>query len=148
VPHPRRRALHQLVGERLELTTDDVTSAAAELAEHFTRSGDGRRAVRYRLAAAEVAALRNAPAAALDHLREGLQMQPLLADGEERQRAEADLVASSVSMSLSLEGWDSPQAELGLHSARMLYVELNDTVERFTEGYDLPDLRDASELLG
>ena len=92
VPLPRRRALHQLVGERLEATTDDVTSSAAELAEHFTRSGDGRRAVRYRLAAAEVAALRNAPAAALEHLRAGLEMLPLLPDGEERQRAEADLL--------------------------------------------------------
>ena len=52
VSHPRRRALHQLVGERLEATTDDAARSAAELAEHFTRSGDGRRAVRYRLAAA------------------------------------------------------------------------------------------------
>jgi adenylate cyclase len=126
VPLPRRRALHQLVGERLEATTDDVTSSAAELAEHFTRSGDGRRAVRYRLAAAEVAALRNAPAAALEHLRAGLEMLPLLPDGEERQRAEADLLASSVNMALSVEGWDSPQAEPGLQRARELYVAVND----------------------
>ena len=127
VPHPRRRALHQLVGERLEATTDDATSSAAELAEHFTRSGDGRRAVRYRLAAAEVAALRNAPAAALEHLRAGLEMLPLVPDGEERQRAEADLLASSVSMALSVEGWDSPQAEPGLQRARKLYAAVNDT---------------------
>jgi len=127
VPHPRRQALHQLVGERLEATTDDVTSAAAELAEHFTRSGDGPRAVRYRLAAAEVAALRNAPAAALDHLRAGLEVLPLVPDGEERQRAEADLLASSVAMALSVEGWDSPHAEPGLQRARKLYVEVNDT---------------------
>ena len=127
VPHPRRRALHQLVGERLEATTEDVTSSAAELAEHFTRSGDGRRAVRYRLAAAEVAALRNAPAAALEHLRAGLQMLPLVPDGDERQRAEADLLASSVTMALSVEGWDSPQAEPALQRARQLYAAVNDT---------------------
>jgi predicted ATPase len=42
VLHPRRRALHQLVGERLESTADDVTSSAAELAEHFSRSGMDR----------------------------------------------------------------------------------------------------------
>ncbi|HEX5906314.1 MAG TPA: AAA family ATPase, partial [Propionibacteriaceae bacterium] len=127
VPHPRRRALHQLVGERLESTTDDVTSAATELTEHFTRSGDGRRAVRYRLAAAELAALRNAPAAALEHLRAGLEMLPLIPDGEERQRVEADLLASSVAMALSVEGLDSPQAEPALQRARELYVALNDT---------------------
>jgi DNA-binding winged helix-turn-helix (wHTH) protein/tetratricopeptide (TPR) repeat protein len=127
VPHPRRRALHQLVGERLESTTDDLTSAATELAEHFMRSGDARRAVRYRLAAAEVAALRNAPAAALEHLRAGLEMLPLIPDGEERQRVEADLLASSVAMALSVEGLDSPQAEPALQRARELYVAVNDT---------------------
>ncbi len=101
--------------------------SAAELAEHFTQSGDGRRAVRYRLAAAEVAALRNAPAAALEHLRAGLEILPLVPAGDERQRVEADLLASSVSMALSVEGWDSPQAEPGLQRARELYAAVNDT---------------------
>jgi DNA-binding winged helix-turn-helix (wHTH) protein/tetratricopeptide (TPR) repeat protein len=127
VPHPRRRALHQLVGERLEAMTDDLTSAASELAEHFTRSGDGRRAVRYRLAAAEVAALRNAPVAALEHVRAGLAMLPLVPDGEERQRAEADLLASSVAMALSVEGLDSPQAVTVLQRARDLYLAVGDS---------------------
>jgi DNA-binding winged helix-turn-helix (wHTH) protein/tetratricopeptide (TPR) repeat protein len=127
VPHPRRRALHQLVGERLEATTDDAMSSAAELADHFTRSEDGRRAVRYRLAAAEIAALRNAPAAALEHLRTGLEKLALVPDAEERQRAEADLLASSVAMALSVEGWDSPQAEAALLRARELYAGVNDS---------------------
>jgi DNA-binding winged helix-turn-helix (wHTH) protein/tetratricopeptide (TPR) repeat protein len=127
VLHPRRRALHQLVGERLESTTDDVTSSAAELAEHFSRSGDGPRALRYRLVAAEVAALRNAPAAALEHIRAGLEMLPLLPEGEERQRAEADLLASSVAMALSVEGLDSPQAVPVLQRARDLYLAVDDT---------------------
>jgi DNA-binding winged helix-turn-helix (wHTH) protein/tetratricopeptide (TPR) repeat protein len=127
LPGPRRRALHQLVGERLEATTEDLTSSAAELAEHFTRSGDGPRAVRYRLAAAEVAAMRSALAAALEHLRAGLEMLPRMPDSQERQRAEADLLASSAAMALSVEGWDSPGAEPGLLRARELYVALNDT---------------------
>jgi DNA-binding winged helix-turn-helix (wHTH) protein/tetratricopeptide (TPR) repeat protein len=127
LPSPRRRTLHQLVGERLEAMTEDVTSCAAELAEHFTRSGDGPRAVRYRLAAAEVAAMRNAPAAALEHLRAALKMLPRMADGQERQRAEADLLASSAAMALSVEGWDSPAAQHGLQRARELYLAVNDT---------------------
>jgi tetratricopeptide (TPR) repeat protein len=127
VPRPRRRVLHQLVGERLEATTDDATSSAAELAEHFTRSEDGRRALRYRLAAAEVAALRNAPVAALEHLRAGLEMLTLVPDAEERQRTEADLLASSVAMALPVEGWDSPHAEPALQRARELYAAVNDT---------------------
>ncbi|MFL5536730.1 MAG: AAA family ATPase [Gemmatimonadales bacterium] len=126
LPGPRRRVLHQLVGERLEAMTEDVTSSAAELAEHFTRSGDGPRAVRYRLAAAEVAAMRNVPAAALEHLRIGLEMLPRVADSEERRRTEADMLASSAAMALSVEGWDSPRAEPGLQRARELYVGLND----------------------
>jgi predicted ATPase len=114
MPGHRLRALHQLVGERLDATTDDAQWSAAELAEHFTRSGDERRAVRYRLAAAEVATLRNAPAAALEHLRAGLEMVALVPDGEERLRTEADLLASSAAMALSVDGWDSSYAEAGL----------------------------------
>jgi DNA-binding winged helix-turn-helix (wHTH) protein/tetratricopeptide (TPR) repeat protein len=127
LPGPRRRALHQLVGERVEAMTADVASSAAELAEHFTRSGDIPRAVRYRFAAAEVAAMRNAPAAALEHLRAALEMLPRMPDSQERQRAEADLLASSAAMALSVEGWDSPGAQHGIHRARELYVAVNDT---------------------
>jgi DNA-binding winged helix-turn-helix (wHTH) protein/tetratricopeptide (TPR) repeat protein len=127
IPQPRLRVLHQRVGERLEAMTDDPMSSAAELAQHFTRSGDGQRAVANRLAAAEVAALRNAPASALEHLRSGLEMLPQVADANERQRAEADLLASSVAMILSVESWDSTQAEAGIQRARELYVAVNDT---------------------
>jgi hypothetical protein len=84
----------------LEATTDDARSSAAEGAEQFTQSQDGRRAVRYRLAAAEVATLRNVPAAALEHVRAGLKMLPLVPEGTERQRADADLLASVVAMGL------------------------------------------------
>ena len=114
VPRARLRILHQQVGERLEATTDDTTWSAAELAEHFTHSGDGLRAARYRLVAAGVAALRNAPGAALEHIRQGLEMLPLVPDGEERQRTEADLLANSVAMALSVESIDYPQAETRL----------------------------------
>jgi hypothetical protein len=68
--------------------------------------------VRYRLAAAEVAALRNALAAALEHLRAGLEMLPLV-PADERQRAEADLLASSVAMSLLVEGRGMPRSRSG-----------------------------------
>jgi tetratricopeptide (TPR) repeat protein len=107
--------------------TADVASSAAELAEHFTRSGDVRRAVRYRFAAAEVAAMRNAPAAALEHLRAALEMLPRMPDSQERQHSEADLLASFAAMALSVEGWNSPGAQHGLHRARELYVAVNDT---------------------
>jgi hypothetical protein len=66
--------------------------------------------VRYRLAAAEG----GHPAAALEHLRAGLEMVPLVPDGEERLRTEADLLASSAAMALSVDGWDSSYAEAGL----------------------------------
>jgi len=90
-------------------------------------AGPRRRAVRYRFAAAEVAAVRNAPAAALEHLRAALEMLPRMPDSQERQRSEADLLASSAAMALSVEGWDSPGAQHGLHRARELYVAVNDT---------------------
>lgn len=127
VPRARLRILHQQVGERLEATTDDTTWSAAELAEHFTHSGDGLRAARYRLVAAGVAALRNAPGAALEHIRQGLEMLPLVPDGEERQRTEADLLANSVAMALSVESIDYPQAETRLQRASELYLAVNDS---------------------
>jgi len=41
-------------------------------------------------------------------------MVPLVPDGEERLRTEADLLASSAAMALSVDGWDSSYAEAGL----------------------------------
>jgi DNA-binding winged helix-turn-helix (wHTH) protein/tetratricopeptide (TPR) repeat protein len=134
------RRLHQAVGERLEAVMSDGACSAAELAEHFTRSGDARRSVRYRLDAGSVAAARSAPAAALSHLHAGLQMLPLLPDGEERLRFEADLLASSAAMTVTVEGFASVQAEQGLHRARELYLQLTDTAAANRTAYALAGL--------
>ena len=134
------RTLHQAVGERLEAMTGDDASSAAALAEHFTRSGDAHRSVRYRLDAAGVAAARSAPAAALSHLQAGLRMLARLPDGDERVRFEAELLASAALMAVGVEGFASAQAEQGLHRARELYLHLGDTAAANRTTYSLAGL--------
>lgn len=81
----RRASLHQRLGERLERAyaraTDEV---AAELAHHFDRSGDGRRATSYHRVAAEHALARLAYPTAINHYAAALRQLEQLPASEER----------------------------------------------------------------
>ena len=137
LPPARSRALHQAVGERLEALP---ATSPAELAEHFTRAGDGRRSIRYRLEAAGVAAARNAPAAALSHLDQGLGMLAVVPGDGERCAFEATLLASAAAMRLTVEGFGSARAEEDIRRARELYLQVHDTASAFRTTYMLAGL--------
>jgi hypothetical protein len=138
----RLRALHQAVGVRLETGAGDPAAAAAELAEHFTRSGDALRAVRYRLEAAELAAARGAPATALSHLESGRALLPLLPDGDQRRRLEADLLTSSAFMAVSVHGFAVAGADESLERARGLYLDVGDVAAAHSVAYGLAGLHE------
>lgn len=81
---PSRRAqLHRRIGERLEAAYGPrVGEIAAELATHFERGGDARRAVQYLRHAAENAIRRYANREAIDYLTQALTVQGRLSDAE------------------------------------------------------------------
>jgi DNA-binding winged helix-turn-helix (wHTH) protein len=142
IPPPRLRALHQVVGERLEAIAGDDATSAAELANHFTRSGDARRSIQYRLAAAGLAMARHAPAVALAHLRAGLQMLEQLSEGEDRLRFEADLSTGAAVTAIVAEGWAAPEAVAGLQRASAAYGRLGDTASAVRATYAMAGIHE------
>src|SRR6185503_2883738 len=69
VPAARRADLHRRIGERLEAgLRERAVEVATELAMHFERGRDPRRAIRYLQAAGEIATQRHAAREAVAHL--------------------------------------------------------------------------------
>jgi DNA-binding winged helix-turn-helix (wHTH) protein/tetratricopeptide (TPR) repeat protein len=88
----RRQRLHQRIGEREEQGYSKQTrEIAAELALHFERGRDYRRAVRYLWQAGEKALWRSAHVEAIHHLTKGLDLLKFLPDTLERDQSELPL---------------------------------------------------------
>jgi predicted ATPase len=93
VPPARRAWLHQQIGERLESAYQDrCAEVAAELAAHFERGRDARRAVVYLRQAAEAAARRSAHHEAIGHLGRAIELLGTLPD--DAARAEQELMVN------------------------------------------------------
>ena len=115
IPRMERRILHARIGTRLEQAFNDgLSEVAADLAWHFTRSGDAAQAVRHLLAAAERAFGRTAAEEAQAHVDAAMALIPEIPDASERARAEytARLLESSVR--ILTDGWASPEVEKSL----------------------------------
>ncbi len=81
IPRSERRRLHGRIGARLEQAYgDDGPEVAADLAWHFTRSGDSMLAVHYLLAAAERAFGRTAAEEARAHVDAAIALLPEIPD--------------------------------------------------------------------
>jgi len=79
----RRRHFHQAIGEREETGHGDrAAEIAGQLAAHFERAGDDRRAARYLVEAAETASRRYANVEAVRYVGRALDVAERLADGE------------------------------------------------------------------
>ncbi len=101
----RRRELHQRIGERLEAgfgaRADEI---AAELAAHFERSRDARRATRYLAAAASGARRRAAVREAVGYLERERALVPRLPDPEERAERELEALVALAGLRMISEG--------------------------------------------
>ncbi len=92
LPLGKRQRLHQRVGEALEAAHGErATDIAGELAEHFERAGDARRALHYLRAAAVRAAQRLAGREAIGYLEAAVALTARLPDAAARHRQELDL---------------------------------------------------------
>ena len=88
----RQRQLHQRIGERLEAAYEgQIGEIVAELALHFERGRDFRRAVQYYERAAELAIQRHANQEAITHLTKALELLLMLPDTPERAQHELKL---------------------------------------------------------
>ena len=119
--------LHRLIGERREAGyRERASEIAGELAVHFERGRDSRRAVHCRRQAAEHALRQNAYREVYLHGTAGLALLDTLPDSSERQRLELSL-RQLVSMALTAtRGVTDEELEAQLQRARSLCRELED----------------------
>ena len=111
VPVGQRLSLHRWIGEREEQAyKEQVKEIAAELAVHFERGRDYRRAVQYSGQAGENAILRSAHVEAIQHLTKALQLLKTLPDTPERTRQELTLQTALGVPLVATSGYAAPTA--------------------------------------
>ena len=128
-----RVRLHQQVGARKEAGYgDQARQIAVELAMHFTRGHDARRAVRYRHAAGEQALRRSAYPEAITHLTTGLAMLATLPETTARAQQELDLQIALGPALIATKGQAAPEVEQTYARARLLCAQISDTPQVFS----------------
>ncbi len=124
----RRRQFHQQVGEQKERAYGSrAVEMAAELAIHFTESGDAARAVQYLQQAARTALQRSAHHEANTHLTHALEWLQRLAETPEQSQRELELSLLLGVTLMSTQGFSSPHVQQTYAHARHLCQQLGTT---------------------
>ncbi|HKA52950.1 MAG TPA: AAA family ATPase, partial [Candidatus Binatia bacterium] len=127
----RRIRLHRRIGEGEEVAYGGrVGEIAAELAVHFERGQDDRRAVQYLGRAAENALRRSAHREAIDHLTKGLDLLKTLPDTAERAQQELMLQIALGAPLVMTRGYAAPEVERTFARARELCQQIGGAVHR------------------
>ena len=128
----RRRLLHERTGEAIEaLFKERIDDHLAELAHHYSRTANTRKAVQYLFRAGSQAEVRFAYSEAVTRLSGALEFLKRLPDDAERARQEL-AVQSVLGASLSNEkGWAAAELEPVYARARELYAQIRDPALAF-----------------
>jgi DNA-binding winged helix-turn-helix (wHTH) protein/predicted ATPase len=128
----RTRQLHQLIGLRRERGYAAQTQQiAAELAVHFERGGETRRAVHYLHEAADNALQRSAYQEAITHLTHGLKLVPSSPDAAERAQYELRLLTNLGLAFVATRGQAHLDVQRSLARARALCHQVADSAQLF-----------------
>jgi predicted ATPase len=128
VPAGRRVGLHQRIGARQEAGYGaQAWEIAAELAVHFERGRDTRRAVQYRWQAGRTALQRSAHREAISHLNRGVELLQTLPDTPERLLQELALQASLGTPLIATKGWAAPEVASAYRRAQALWEQGGET---------------------
>jgi DNA-binding winged helix-turn-helix (wHTH) protein/predicted ATPase len=124
----RRAQLHHRIGERQEAAYGErAKDIAVELALHFVRGGERRRAMLYWRAAGEQSLGRSAYREAVENFEQALALLPHVRDERERLHLELELrVAVGGALGMTL-GHAAPQVEQHYARARKLCQDLGET---------------------
>jgi class 3 adenylate cyclase/predicted ATPase len=132
IAEARRIRLHRLIGERLETGYGERTGeVAAELAVHFERGHEYRRAVQYYEQAGKNAIRRSAHREAIHHLTKGLELLETLPDTSERAQQELTLQITLGTPLIATKGYTAPEVERAYTRARELCLRGGDTSQLF-----------------
>jgi predicted ATPase len=119
----RRQRLHQRIGEREEQAYGDrAREIATELAVHFERGRDYRRAIQYLQQAGENALRRSAYQEAIILLIKGLELLKTLPDTSERIQQELKLQIALGTALIALKGYTAPEVEQAYKPGRESYA--------------------------
>jgi class 3 adenylate cyclase/tetratricopeptide (TPR) repeat protein len=123
----RRRILHGRTGEGIEaLFKDRIDDHLAELAHHYSRSANTRKAVEYLSRAGSQAAARSAHSEAVTRLSSAVELLKHLPDDAERARQELP-VLSALGFSLgAVKGYAAAELEPVYARARELCAQIHD----------------------
>ena len=128
----RRVELHRRIGEEVEaLYGDRAREIAAELAAHFERARDYRRAAKYFRDAADKAIRRFAYREAVRLARNGLELLEKLPDDSSRTEQELRLQLTLGIPLTATQGFASPEAGRVYLRARHLCQQLSDSADFF-----------------
>ncbi len=132
----RRRLLHERTGEAIEaLFKDRIDDHLAELAHHYSRTANTRKAVEYLFRAGSQAAARSAHSEAVSRLSSALEFLKRLPDDAERARQELS-VQSALGRSLgAVKGWAAAELEPVYARARELCAQIRDPALAFRALY-------------
>jgi predicted ATPase len=129
----RRISLHRRIGEREEAAYgNQAAEIATELAVHFERCRDYRRAVRYLEQVAEKAIRCSAYQEAIGHLTKGLQLLETLPDTPERAQQELTLQIALGSALMATKGQGVTEIGTVYTRARELCQQVGEPSQLFT----------------
>ncbi|MGC1615812.1 MAG: AAA family ATPase [Candidatus Acidiferrum sp.] len=127
VSSDRKRRLHQAIGERLEAAYgEQAVRIAAELAVHFERGGENRRAVKYLTLSARTALSRSASQEAVTYAHRALELL-VGATHCDQQRQELELQLLLGSAHISTSGYAAEKVEQAFRRAHELVVGIGET---------------------
>jgi predicted ATPase len=129
----RRQRLHRQIGEREEQAYGErAREIATELAVHFERGRDYRKAIHYLHQAGENAVRRSANQEAINLLTKGLELLKTLPDTPECAQQELGLQITLGPALIATKGWAAPEVERAYTRAQELCQQLGETPQLFT----------------
>ena len=124
----RRKLLHERVGSAMEASfAQSIDDHLSQLAYHFGRSANVRKALEYLRLGGQQAHRRLAHSEAIAHLNAALQLLKSLPEDEERRREEAGLQITFAEAAGAARGPADDEVGAALARARDLCTQLGDT---------------------
>ena len=132
----RRRLLHERTGDAIEaLFKDRIDDHLAELAHHYSRTTNTRKAVEYLFRAGRHAAVRFAYSEAVTRLSNALELLKQLPDDTERARQELSVQFALAGSLFNAKGWGAAELEPVYARARELCAQIRDPALAFRPLY-------------
>jgi class 3 adenylate cyclase/predicted ATPase len=128
----RRKVLHEQAGQTIErLFSDRLEEHYGELAHHYSRSGNGEKAIEYLHKAGQQAAQNSAHTEAISHFTTALDLLKTLPDTSQRGQRELSLQLTLAASLQVTKGPSAPEVGIAYVRARVLCQHEGDERQLF-----------------